>query len=54
MDDLKVYVGTPRQWNQLIKIVKLFMTDTKMEFGLYKCQMLNIRHGEVELEGLKT
>jgi hypothetical protein len=54
MDDLKVYMGIQRQLNQLIKTVELFTTDIKMEFGLDKCQTLNIRCGKVELEGFET
>jgi hypothetical protein len=54
MDDIKVYAQTPRQLNQLIKIVKLLTADIRLDFGLDKCRMLNIRHGKGELEGSQT
>ena len=37
---LKVYAATPRQLNQLTKVVEPFTTDIKMEFGLDKCRTL--------------
>jgi len=54
MDDIKVYSRTPRQLNQLIKIVKLLTADIRLDFGLEKCRMLNIRHGKVGLEGFSN
>lgn len=54
MDDLKIYVGIPRQLNQLINIVELYTSNIKMKFGLVKYWTFNIRHGNKELEGFKT
>jgi len=54
MDDIKVYARTRRQLNQLIKTVKLLTADIRLDFGLDKCRMLNIRNGKAELEGSQT
>lgn len=49
MDDLKIYAGTERKLKQLIKLVEVFTTDVKMEFGLDKCRTLSFKKGSIEL-----
>jgi hypothetical protein len=44
MDDLKVYAGTPRQLNQLVKIVEILTTDIKMDFDV------NVRRLTLDVE----
>ena len=54
MDDLKIYVGIPRQLNPLINTVELYASNIKMKFGLDKYWIFNIKHGYREQEEFKT
>jgi len=47
MDDLKVYASNKNQLESLIKTVSIFSKDIKMEFGLSKCAILELRRGRV-------
>jgi hypothetical protein len=54
MDDLKVYAWTPRQLNELIKVVELFHNRHKNEVRSAPMLDINIRYGKVALKGFKT
>jgi len=54
MDDLKLYIGIPRQLNRLINIVELYTSNIKMKFGLDKYSTFNIRHGKKRTRRVKN
>ena len=45
MDDLKLYAKTKDDLAKLLEVVRVFSRDIRMEFGLDKCAMLEIRAG---------
>lgn len=45
MDDIKIYASTQAHMSSLLRITETFTTDTKMEFGIAKCKILNIEKG---------
>ena len=53
MDDLKLFVKNVDQIDSLVNTVRIFSEDIKMEFGLSKCDVLNMKKGKlVESDGL--
>ena len=54
MDDLKLYSKTEKTLDSLIKTVRIFSTDIKMEFGIEKCAILVLKREKVvKSEGIK-
>ena len=53
MDDLKLLGATANQLQQMLRIVEEFSNDIKMEFGLNKCQTINIVRGKLQEDGFK-
>jgi hypothetical protein len=51
VDDLKIYIGIPRQ---LINIVELYTSNIKMKFGLDKYLTFNTRHGKKRTRGVEN
>ncbi|MEM7264391.1 MAG: reverse transcriptase domain-containing protein [Pseudomonadota bacterium] len=47
MDDLKLYATNKSQLDSLVNVVKIFSNDIKMEFGLSKCAVLELKRGKV-------
>ena len=47
MDDLKLFAKNEDQINKLVNIVRIFLEDIKMEFGLTKCGVLIMKRGKV-------
>ena len=47
MDDLKLYAGNKSQLESLINTVSIFSKDIRMEFGLSKCAILELRRGNL-------
>lgn len=45
MDDLKLYAKRKEDLEKLLDVVRFFSRDIRMEFGLDKCAMLEIRKG---------
>ena len=53
MDDLKLYAKRKEDLEKLLDVVRVFSRDIRMEFGLDKCAMLEIRAGvKVACEGI--
>ena len=54
MDDLKLYAKSEEQKNTLVRTVHVFSTNISMEFGIKKCENLEMKRGKiVKTEGLK-
>ncbi|XP_030760434.1 uncharacterized protein LOC115885612 [Sitophilus oryzae] len=51
MDDLKLYASNSEQLKSELEIVKNFSKTIKMEFGLEKCAVLNVKKGKVDNKG---
>lgn len=47
MDDIKIYASNNNEMKELTKIVETITTDTKMEFGINKCKIVNIEKGKL-------
>lgn len=47
MDDLKTYVKSDEDQKGLLKIVKGFSDDIRMEFGLDKCAKATFKRGKL-------
>ena len=47
MDDMKLFAKNEDQINKLVNIVRMFLEDIKMEFGLPKCGVLIMKRGKV-------
>ena len=47
MDDIKLYANNMKQLRNLLEIVSKFSDDIKMNFGLDKCNILNIQKGKL-------
>lgn len=47
MDDLKLYAGSTNDVDTLVQTVHTISEDIRMEFGISKCGMLNIKKGRV-------
>ena len=45
MDDLKLYGASKDQLDSLVLVVRIFLQDIKMSFGLDKCAVLEMRRG---------
>ena len=45
MDDLKLYGASKDQLNSLVQVVRIFLQDIKMLFGIEKCAVLEMRRG---------
>ena len=43
MDDLKLYGKSERDLESLVEMVKVYMADIGMEFGIEKCAVLAIK-----------
>ena len=55
MDYLKLYGKIERELNELMRIVSLFSKDIRMEFGIEKCTMLNVKSVvRVRSEGIRV
>ena len=53
MDDLKLYATNKNELSSLINTVSIFSKDIRMEFGLNKCAIVEIRRGSrIETEGI--
>ena len=53
MDDLKLYARDKEDLGKLLEVVRVFSRDIRMEFGLDKCAMVEVKAGrEVECEGI--
>ena len=53
MDDLKLYARDKEDLGKLLDVVRVFSRDIRMEFGLDKCAMLELRAGrQVVCEGI--
>lgn len=53
MDDLKLYASNKNQLESLISTVSFFSNDIRMEFGLSKCAILELKRGrQVTTEGI--
>ena len=44
-DDLKLYGASKDQLDSLVQVVRIFLQDIKMSFGLDKCGVLEMRRG---------
>ena len=54
MDDLKLYAKDREELGKLLEVVRVFSRDIRMEFGLDKCAVLEIRAGvKVDREGIE-
>lgn len=54
MDDLKLYAGTRKGLDRLLRITSTFSKDIHMSFGLEKCKINGMRKGQwTEQEGYK-
>ena len=47
MDDLKLYSKTIQELDSLVQAVRIFSSDTGMQFGISKCAMLEMKRGKV-------
>ena len=45
MGDLKLYGASKDQLDSLVQVVRIFLQDIKMAFGLDKCAVLDMRRG---------
>ena len=45
MDDLKLYGANKDQLDSLVQVVRVFLQDTRMLFGLDKCAIQEMRRG---------
>ena len=45
MDDLKLYGANKDQLDSLVQMVRVFLQDIRMSFGLDKCAILEMRRG---------
>ena len=45
MGDLKLYGASKDQLDSLVQVVRIFLQDIKMAFGLDKCAVLEMRRG---------
>ena len=53
MDDLKLYASNKNSLDSLVNTVKIFSDDIRMEFGLSKCAVLELKRGKiVKTEGI--
>lgn len=48
MDDLKLYASSPDQLRRLLEIVAAFSDSIKMQMGVDKCAMLDVRRGKIQ------
>jgi hypothetical protein len=54
MDDLKLYARDKEDLGKLLEVVRVFSRDIRMEFGLDKCAMVEVKAGrEVVCEGIE-
>ena len=47
MDDLKLYSRNEKELDSLVQIMRVFIEDIEMEFGIEKCAMLVIEQGKI-------
>ena len=48
IDDLKLFSKCGKQIDKLVRTVHVFSDDTRMEFGMKKCGILNMKRGKVK------
>ena len=46
MDDLKLYAGSQRELDSLVRAVESYSRDIGMEFGMGKCKVLVVKDGK--------
>ena len=54
MDDIKLYVATNNQLQELLRLTDTFSRDIKMVFGIEKCKTLCIAKGKLEIRNFTT
>ena len=47
MDDIKLFMRFTKEINTLVQTVRIVSGDSKMEFGIEKCALVNIQRGKV-------
>ncbi len=48
MDDLKLYAKNEKEMQSIIQTVKIYSDDIRMEFGIEKCAVLQMKRGKLE------
>ena len=54
MDDIKLYVATNNQLQELLRLTQTFLRDTKIVFEIEKCKTLRIAKGKLEMRNFTT
>jgi len=54
VDDIKLYVATNNQLQELLRLTDTFSRDIKMVFGIEKCKTLCIAKGKLEMRNFTT
>jgi hypothetical protein len=54
MDDIKLYVATNNQLQELLQLTQIFSRDIKMALGIEKCKTLCIAKGKLEMRNFTT
>ena len=47
MDDLKVYENNEKETERLTNIIRIFLKDIAMEFGISKCSHVTMKVGKL-------